>query len=297
MFADYIDSVFQNYHRQKAANALSLRLQHPTPANLKEECLVICNERFHRKDNNVLKTFFGQADDLKACLQAIRKCHIDKFRPLVNFLKQQTNSTEEKNIELLAWLIGFEPRPYDDRNKYVADNISVLGPMQQKDTGRNNAGTMLQTPDENKAPNDAGPLYVKRNPWVMRREVVVMLLLLIVIFATGYWLWTNRNSTMALTGNEKCMYWNEDHYEPVSCSQKIENTLVIALDSARLNNFKRITTPDTITRKALGHVWYFKMNNKLEFYTADGIHPVYSEKRLKPVTLYIIEKYILHSVE
>jgi hypothetical protein len=49
--------------------------------------------------------------------------------------------------------------------------------------------------------------------------------------------------------------------------------------------------PDTLTQRALGHVWYSKIDGLVEFYTAGGIHPVHRERRLRPLTAYILQKY------
>ncbi|WP_315823473.1 hypothetical protein [Paraflavitalea speifideaquila] len=61
------------------------------------------------------------------------------------------------------------------------------------------------------------------------------------------------------------MYWAGDHYQPVPCNQKVPNTLVVALDTLLIKNFRKITQPDTITNRAIGLVWYSKINNKVEF--------------------------------
>jgi hypothetical protein len=55
--------------------------------------------------------------------------------------------------------------------------------------------------------------------------------------------------------------------------------------------FKKITKPDTLTSSSLGHVWYSKIDGAVEFYTADGFHPVHTERRLKPMTVLIMNKY------
>ncbi len=70
---------------------------------------------------------------------------------------------------------------------------------------------------------------------------------------------------MLSTGNGGCMYWAGDHYQPVPCNQKVPNTLVVALDTLLIKNFRKITQPDTITNRAIGLVWYSKINNKVEF--------------------------------
>ena len=88
------------------------------------------------------------------------------------------------------------------------------------------------------------------------------------------------------------MYWSVDHYQPISCDQKMPNTLVIALDMDKVKNFRKIMHPDTITNRAKGHVWYSKINNRVEFFTADGSHPIAIDKNLRPLSDHIIETYI-----
>jgi hypothetical protein len=85
-----------------------------------------------------------------------------------------------------------------------------------------------------------------------------------------------------------------DSEPQASCNQKQGDAMVLALDTAKLAKFRKITRPDTITARALGRVWYCKINNKVQFFTADGYHPVHVERHLKPLTLYMINKHIVH---
>lgn len=64
------------------------------------------------------------------------------------------------------------------------------------------------------------------------------------------------------------------------------------MDTVKMVHFRRITKPDTITSKAKGYVWYSKIGGKLEYYTSDGVHPLYTDKELKKLTDYMIEKPI-----
>ncbi len=88
------------------------------------------------------------------------------------------------------------------------------------------------------------------------------------------------------------MFWAGDHYQQTSCSQHFTDTLIIALDSEKLMHFRKITQPDTITEKSKGLVWYVRYNGSLEFYTSGGFHPIDPRLRLKPITEYMIRKYI-----
>lgn len=90
---------------------------------------------------------------------------------------------------------------------------------------------------------------------------------------------------------KECMYWNEDHYEEVFCDELIEGKTIIALNN-EIKLIRKITSPDTLTiENALGKVWYDKSNKKVVFFTHYGIHPE-NGKTLKPITRYMINKYI-----
>ena len=99
---------------------------------------------------------------------------------------------------------------------------------------------------------------------------------------------------LSLTGHEACMYWTGDHYQPISCSQKVKDTLVIALDSTRLVGFKRIMQEDTITSKSIGIVWYARLKGQIEYYTSEGNgnHPVELGTPLHRLTPYMLKTHI-----
>jgi len=74
---------------------------------------------------------------------------------------------------------------------------------------------------------------------------------------------------------------------------------VIPLNQYVLDNFKKITVSDTTTFFKNGDydmpvVWYGKSSNKKEheYFNRPGLHPE-TGKTLKPISRYIIKKYIL----
>lgn len=301
MFADYESLVVQHYRDKRDANALSPRLLHLTPANLKKECIAVCEERYDRKDDGMLRTFFKKSGDRNTCLRAIEQYDIDKLKPLVNFLRKENGSTSPINIELLAWLIDFTPRPFDLQRRYDSDSLTVSDNTKEKEPV---AGNYAE--EEKVLPEPAGIINEERGMLAPQqlfsttprrgfKNKLVIVVAMILATAGGliYWLWSNKAAAVVLPGNGWCMYWAEDHYEPISCNQKpAGNILVVALDSQRISNFKKITRIDTITSRSKGFVWYVKINNTVEFYTADGFHPVDIRLRLRPITDYIIRKYI-----
>ena len=69
--------------------------------------------------------------------------------------------------------------------------------------------------------------------------------------------------------------------------------MVIPLDRDRLENFQKIQRLDTLNLEDVNKVWYSKVNNEVEFFTAPGLHPEHQERGLKLATKYIIEKYAM----
>ncbi len=65
----------------------------------------------------------------KSYLNHIRGFETDKFKPLDNYLKGHTERTDDKNLELLAWLIDFRHRPhiYGTNILLNDDELAILG--------------------------------------------------------------------------------------------------------------------------------------------------------------------------
>jgi len=115
LFNDYKKEVIDAFILKKTSGQLPLRLTEPTPAGLRDECLDRYREAHSQKDEESLKIFFGSRGSAADYYRLIETTEIDKFRPLVSFLRKPSINTKTKNIELLAYLIDFEPRPFQFR--------------------------------------------------------------------------------------------------------------------------------------------------------------------------------------
>lgn len=283
MFADYQRLVIQDFEMKRATNSLSLRLLHPTAANLKKECIAICLSRFEKRDVNTLSAFFGECADAKAYAKAIDRFDTSKFKPLQNFLNKKTHNPDSKNIELLAWLINFEPRPWELGKTYTEKGIEEpLAEIPEK-----------PSPEqiEFSLPGMSGPAIGSK-----RRNIIAALIIFILISVSMYSFWNFNSPRKIPNGQNACMFWNVDHYQEIACNKKPANDqFVIALDSTMLRQFKRIMKPDTITYNDKGKVWYIKRNNQLEYYTSGGRHPLYPHLTLRPITDHIIRTYIMNN--
>lgn len=317
MFADYQKQVLLTYHEKKMANQLSPNLINTTPGRLREECMAVFAARYdHHHDEKILRQFFGHREDAAAYMRAITNLKAEKFKPLDNFLKGGTSVTQEKNIELLAWLTDFKPRPYAWDRSYAESEksqVSEAGKMnfpgrivkEEKQGEERKGPSVITTPGipagtKNELPgHNAGETHDQAVFRLLRnktsrnfrlRNTAVLILLLCASGGAIFWIWNAKKS------QEQCMCWAGDHYRSISCREKLPGSEILGMDSLQMAQFRKITRPDTLSQRSLGHVWYSKIDGDVEFYTAGGFHPIHRERRLKPLTIYILNKYASHAV-
>jgi hypothetical protein len=296
--ADYQFLVIRDYYRKRAANSLALNLLDPTPAKLKKECLIVCRERYDKRDENALRAFFGQSGDLKTTIQAIERCKTERFKPIERFLKNKTKAPGNEVIELLAWLINFEHRPYKHGFRYDL----LRGEVEIEDKGQKN----IREPEDTgvidgtmESPNEITPkeplelVFQQVDSTIRPHHAVAATFIFILIGAAVVWQVLNINSAPYSENPEQCMYWTGDHYERISCSQQTGDTLKVALDVFKLTHFRKITRPDTLTAYSIGRVYYLRKDNRFEYFTMGGAHPVYPDRQLRILSYYIYKTYII----
>jgi hypothetical protein len=285
---DYTNAVLEDYHQKKAVDALPFDMRQLSPASLKAACLEVCRDKYSKKDESLLKAFFENGSDQETFLAIIDNCGIDKFRPLVYFLKKKTTKPDDKVVELVAWLINFKDRPYDPKKDYSKRPGVIQGTPQGPPidviTGPNPSGS--GEPQEGPQPTVIEPAKKKQK----NKKIVLTIMILATLGMVAYW--AEYSKPVPPVGLQRCMYWAEDHYQPVDCEKKIENTQVIALDTEKVLHFRKITRPDTITTSARGSVWYGRYRGNYEYYTDSGFHPLDPNLRLKPISEYIISRHV-----
>ncbi|MDP9078881.1 MAG: hypothetical protein M3O71_15740 [Bacteroidota bacterium] len=281
MFADYQADVVRDYEEKKRRNALSLNLIHPTRANIRKECLAVFNDRFQKKDENVFRAFFGAQQEPAGYLKALTKSDPEDYKTLDNYLKKITNSTDIKNIELLAWLIDFEQRPYQ------SDSLRPKGA-----TIEDTELVTEEKPEEFKITEKITEAELPLPKPKYGRKLVMIILLAIAIVGSGYlgiYYMQHR-----LTGHEGCMIWASDHYWPVECHDKSLQGMIFPIDKQQVENFRLIKRTDTLTPYSIGKVYYIKYNGQVEFFTTNGRFPADTNRRLLPMSAHILDKYIYH---
>lgn len=331
-FANYQKTVISLYEEKKNSGFLPFGPLETTPAKLRDECIRICQERPDDNDISTLRLFFGPGESIWSYQNIIEGGDIEKFKPLISFLRRSTRATNTINIELLAWIIDFTPRPYNkweiesrsnnrenttDRTETPIDSILLeLTPSNQNESERISDNNEIEDSEEKtnyqsetdptKEENEHVPDTIAtssssnipkttfftpppKKTWFKRNIKQTALSLVAATTLCG------GTYMVAYNGSQGCMYWTGDHYKSIPCQEKVEGATVLALDSAKLLNFKKINVPDTLTISSLNTLWYTKITvDSAEFYTSSGFHPLFPEKRLKPVTLYILNKYVLN---
>ncbi|MEL1255972.1 hypothetical protein AAEO57_19435 [Flavobacterium sp. DGU38] len=187
-------------------------------------------------------------------------------------LNDERNSWQKENLDKTA-LFNEEESLIIDHEISKEENISkeldttqVLKPVE----------LFLGFKDESKERNG----YIKWNKWVGIGMLSFLGLLVYYYFAQ----------------KNECMQWSGDHYEEVSCDLEIQEigTYNVAepLDE-RIINLRKIQVCDTTTFFKNGEavIWYTKVNDSVEFFNTHGRHPE-NKKPLRPVTQYIIDKYV-----
>ena len=272
MLEKYQEEVLTAYKKLKYEDGPFHNLKNPTPANLRDEALMLYEQR--SEGSEILRLFCKQGP----AREGIGQLDIDKFRPVSHFLIDKTNRPNSRVVELVAWLIDFEPRPFDTWEQKLKDGNT------KKKSGQGGGGTQTFPPTS----------FLERLiQWLERgpnsnKKKFTLALIPVILAAVGAYTFFEYIST-------QCMYWTGDQYQSVGCSVKVDHATVIALDKQKLVGLKKINRLDTITEKDLGKVWYVKIKqDSAEFYTDSGTYPLDTKKRLMPMTPYILNKYILH---
>lgn len=315
MSEDYKEAVLNGYEKKKKSEVFAPNLLNPTPGSLRNECLIVYRERYSPKDDEILRLFFNETDKEKGYLKSIENSKAEKFKQLPKILKREISNPGDRYIELIAWLIDFNPRP--SSLYYKTSNRNSFS---ESSSAKSNEGEILETnilegeSTEETLPNP--PSTGTPVSWRKIVKVSFFLILIITLVLSAYFYIknveeisqstadTNQTQLVLFTKDderklpknsaEQCMYWSGDHYVVINCSKEIGNMAKFVLDTQKVAQFRMITNPDTLTQNSVGKVYYYKAINGLECYTSEGFHPIYTNRKLKKLTKYMLDKYILN---
>lgn len=173
-------------------------------------------------------------------------------------------------------------------NKYVDEKNNSAGEPNQelKDLIANYLGFSSYTDFENAHLKPASKPFIGNS---FTKNKSLWALAILVIAMSGYYV---INTSFSL--DENCIIWKGNYFEKSSCNFK--NAIDNAAYKVNIIDFKKIeVTKQTIFfHDGKPMIWYGKSKDKkMEYFTNRGIHPE-TLKELKPVTTYIINKYVLN---
>lgn len=271
-FEAYKKAVKLRYEEEKNGYYSSFLLQ-PSRANLRKLSVEKLKENPSPDDLNSFKIFIGF--EFKPENRNKLKDETDRFRTIENFLKGSSDSTDVEVINLAAILVDYTPRPFlkfvkGHKGEEVGTRVNVV-----ENEEINTLKTTLLLPKKKSSP---------------KKKLVMGLLGFTALFSIGY---TAKDLVLPA---KDCMQWQSDHYEMVDCQNKVDglySSAPIIPTYEKAIELKRIIVSDTTTffEGGKAKIWYCKVDGVPEFFDSPGFHPI-TGKGLRPVTDYIIEKYV-----
>lgn len=315
--SEYKDLVLADYDEKLTEQQLPAELLLPTPGNIKAEIVKICEHGLEADDQKILRSFVGEKPDAAAYRKAFLNGKADPFRPLVGLLAKRSVRTHIKNIDLLALLIDFRPRPYHPNLRISQGEPTVKSPvtipeatlqpdvlalttspegpiLAENGMMTSNAtenGTELLTESQSGIEVPTGLDLKEEGVYMRKRLLVFTLIVLLGVSAGIYGYW--RKQIKPYTGREKCMIWNDDHFEPVECNTTAASKSY-PINWHWVEHFKKINKPDTLTFYSVGKVWYSNYKGITEFFTDSAPYPLDTTRRLLPMTDHVLKKYVYH---
>lgn len=266
MFETYQDAVFA-FYRQQVENGLLGHLDQPSPGVLRNACLSANQERSVVNEITSLINFFGTSnDDAESLSSRIENFDLDRLRPLRSFMMGNIPNPQRHTVEILAWLLNYEHRPY----------YPGWEPPKGSSGG---GGTVIDPPDKNE------------KIWRKLPFISASVILMFTFF--GYLIWQFNFNTSSSTPkpNEKYMYWTGNHFEPIDSSQSSSYKIVETLDLKRMHGFKKIHFRDLLTKEDIGKVYLFGQKEKAVYFTQDGAYPGEPTKKLRALSLHTLSNY------
>lgn len=298
MFEKYKTEIIKQFAYAKENDTIGI-FNDLTPAECRDYFIVLYdNERLSEDDKSVMRSFFKtkEGENLKT---AINNCKLSSFRPVISFLKQETDSENRVRINLAAILVGFKIRPFSRFSKEFAlitdlsnneeDNRIVTTSSEKEDDETKPILPILGFIDKPDESINKAPINKPNSRWFQKSSnlffIGIIIILLTIIIGINHF-----------TSEKECMAWMKNQYEEVNCNILNENPniIVIPKDEKLIKNFKKIIPCDTTQYEKNGKacLWYGKSanGNEYEFFTFHGLHPE-TRKTLKEVTANIMDNY------
>lgn len=323
MFEEYKKDLLKFYLINRKSGRLSINLDSPGREKLRKECIYVFKIKSTPKDKDLIKSVFDPTDQYEDQVRSIEKFSLDRFRPLISFLKEEVKIVrDDKLIRLLAWLLDFPTysewrefseeelklifeeaakKPEDDTENeipelYTSEPTSDFKESVVKPTTPPGTIISVEINDGDKGAGETINIRPSEEPVYERRfsPRYITMSCIILLFACNisFIVWENWSTTVRMPkADEKHMYWDGDHYEPVKEGEQKAGVSIIPLDLKTLQQQRKITLPDTLTKHSLGKVWYKGYGSNHEYFTFKGVYPADTARTLRPLSNTILTKY------
>ncbi|MGX7666056.1 hypothetical protein [Flavobacterium pedocola] len=260
----------------------------PSRAKLRKLCFELFKDNTNPDDLKIFESFFKFKFSLD-CGKKIKE-ETDKFRPIENFLKGETEPADFETVNMAAILVDFQPRPFfkfskkeitdtviNNQNTIVEENTTVSSDNRSNKPSEN-------LPEINLPQNLINATNKKRI-----NKKTVLFLAIVTVLGLGF------SVKQLFFPKKQCMEWKKDHYSIVDCLPNTESfgnvNKSIPFDES-LFKMRRIWACDTTTffKDGKAVLWYYKSPEEVELYNMPGFHPI-NEKPLKHITDYMIKTY------
>lgn len=283
---DYLKAIKAHVEVAKKGK-LSRFLQMTTTVSLKNYCFYLVEEGLNSSDEFTLRYFFQlkKDEDLK---NGIQRFDVDRLRPIKKFLDGKTATPSPDNLEFIALLIDFKPRPYNSFHKKEG-----ISDVEEDNVEESNSRIVVGKSQIRN--NDSGVEIINRKEAIVEKGKGIKNKVILGVLASLSLLGVQQT----FFKKDECMKWVEDHYVIVDCLDKIQGIgsyEVVKPYEEREFKRKELTVCDTTDFFVNGNskkpkVWYSKKNNVVQFFNMDGENPE-NDVHLKPITPHMIDKYV-----
>ena len=272
--------VLHEYQQKRDQGQLDTRLENPSPANLRNYAYILYQKGLSKDDEQIFKEYFGELDLEKR----IKNFDLGKIKSVQNYLNAETKNPAEIIVKLSAILTDFQPRPYakwSQQQRPKETNLDNRKAEYEVELTNDGANILTVTTEENKI---ASTETAKITTNFKHKKSILITSACLAIGSLGFVLSNSLEK-------KDCVYWNGEQYMEVACSNSEIRAEIFPLKDKSLLDLRKITRTDTLDQDDVHKIWYSKIKNKVEFFTAPGYHPVEKDKPLKPATWYMIKKY------
>ncbi|GEM_PF-380273 len=327
-YSDYKKALKAKYEQEKTGVNTSFLLQ-LTPARLRDLTLYVFRETTNPDDLKTFQLFMGFPFDA-GNIQKIKN-KIDAFRPLISFLKNQSDLANPGSVEMLAVLLDFTPRPFHKFRKKTVINENTFTDIDTEEKKNDIIERVENTPHENETteideskievvdegtqdevfqdeiihPKNSSLIHLmssgenkesvpKRNKISVKQKTFLATGLGILALGTSVFY------NVKMSSQQECMQWNNDRYIAVDCENTTNGimgiTSAIPIDISVIEKFRKIAVDSTtvfFNAKGDPIVWYSKKpSGEIDFFNQPGLHPE-TQATLRKITPHIINKYVL----